>query len=192
MSTLPERRWASTARSRVGHRLGQRLLDEAVLARLRGRGWRARRGVGHRRWRARPHRARGRRAGRRASAVKRASAELARIAVAHLGLRVAAPAQLASTAGVEVAGEVRAPVAEADHADATAGRRSQAAPVPAARAAGDAAQVDDERRALGDRVVVDAGVRGHDERQVGALERLVEAAALCSSASGRAGTCGSW
>ena len=44
-----------------------------------------------------------------------------------------------------------------------------------ARAARDAAKIHDERRALGDRVVVDAGVRGHDDRQVAALERLVEA-----------------
>ena len=60
-----------------------------------------------------------------------------------------------------------------------------------ADAARDAAEVDDERRALGDRGVVDARVRGDDHREVGA-RRARRRAPGSEAELGQLGTCGSW
>ena len=115
MSTLPDRRWASTAALGVGDRLRERLLDEAVLARLEH----AHGQLGVRRHRGGEHD--GVEVGVAEQVVEVGGearlAELAREALAHLVAPVAAPAQLGVGQRVEVAREVRAPVAQAHDPD---------------------------------------------------------------------------
>ena len=128
-------------------------------------------------WRARPRRASGRSSRSSSSPVKRVPAERGAQPRARRPRRASQHhAQLAAGQRVEVAGEVRAPVAEADDADATApARRHSRTTLRGRDAAGDAAQVEHAAaRARRHRVVVDARVRGDDHRQVGAVERLVE------------------
>ena len=114
-------------------------------------------------------------------------------ALARLGAIVAAPGQLGARQRVDVASEVRAPVAQAD--DARPDRRlpvhdrgsvlagiwmaghMQASLLeqhgtPAARAARDPAQIQRQWHARDGGVVVDAGVRRHDQQEVGVLQRV--------------------
>ena len=114
--------------------------------RPRARARRGRRGSA-RRWRPRRRRARRRRAGRRGQPWRARAGERGAQRARGL-LASASQIQRSSAPGepVEVAREVRAPVAEADDARPRTGARSQAHQVRGLDAARDAAEVDDQRR----------------------------------------------
>ena len=73
-----------------------------------------------------------------------------------------------------------------------AGSLTASARSPRPCRARDAAQVDDQARAPGDQLVVDARVRRDDQREIGVGERMSSEAARRSPNSGSAGTWGSW
>ena len=170
----------------IGRRLRERLLDEAVLARLQRLERQA--GVGrHGRGDHDARRARRRPAARPRRSMPRTPGKRARPAVERLLRAVADPGQLGARQLVEVAGEVRAPVAEADHADPD-GWRHRRTRFGARLAARHAAEVDDERRGGEDLLEVEARVGGDDDRAVARLELRLERLGERRSCSGSSAT----
>ena len=179
------------ARSRGGHdllglldRLRERLLDEAVLAGLQHPQRQLARGSA-RAWPGRPRRASSS-ASSSSIGGRAARTREGRGAALHalLGL-VADPGQLGSGEPVEVAREVRAPVAEADHADALTSQPHEVRGLDAAR---DAAEVDHERRLLRPAARRPApGGRSRSRRS-----RRPRATQLRRPRSGSSGTNSSW